>query len=164
MLLATLLLLGCNTDTGARGPRASWKLGKWNLYWWANASAGERTWLIESAGEHVTQLRGVLRGDPVHETDVRFYRTRQALGVARAVVASAHGTTPAMHSSGFGAGIGFLEPWSRTVHIWAGPKLEADQLTHCMLHAVLGPSHADARFASLPLDDYLLSLSIAGRR
>ena len=166
-LALALALAACNTSTGTRHSMPDYKLGKWNLYWWALATSTERAWIIEAASEHRALLNADLNGEPVPETNVILYRARRELAVARASVQSNYGITPAYHTSGLQfSGIGFLHPWTNAVHIWAGNKLECDQLAHLMLHAVIADEvqHLDPRWPRLVFDDYLLSVGIAARR
>lgn len=169
LLLAMLLLLCSCADSGTRHGEPDAKVGKFGVYWWPTANGTERLYLIETVSEHATLLSTFLAGhtEPIPETEVVFFQARAEVAAARSAAAVASGgTLPNWITSPFltNGGQSFLD--HGRIYIWAGPKLQAETLTHCMAHATLGDQaqHLDPRWPNLITADFNLALQIAHRR
>ena len=162
-LLLLLLLLAACSDSGTRHSKPNARVGQFSLYWWPQANS---LYLLETVDAHLTLLGQTLNGhtEPVSETNIIFYRTSLGLLTAHRSTQSAYGTVLILGLQLL-QGSGFIHPWTNAIHIYAGQRLEADQLGHLMLHRTINdPNHQDARWARFLIDDWLLSLSIYSRR
>jgi hypothetical protein len=173
-LLALVLLAACGpADTGSRHDGPDALVNEWAVYWWDGTNATTRLWLLETVQEHDLLLRRHLNGEPIPRTRIHFYPTQQDWQAAFSTARQLYRPKPvALSSAHLSAVIGwaFIVPFDRSLHVWAGPKLEAHQLGHAMLHAVIGEdwptcaAHFDPRWQSFLSRQTILSTTIASRR